>query len=146
MEKGFAEFGQVTAASIQYVSGYVTKKMKDDNCDHVVKPFVRMSLKPGIGHQFLADHVDQIARDEGFYLRGKFYRIDSASLRFLIREELCPSRLLADVQLDNKELADLFANVYKKFTTKDKKDLDKELAMWYNIHNRLGDYLGRKRK
>lgn len=145
-QKGYAEFGDVDQASIQYVAGYVTKKLMSDNLEYPdAPPFIRMSLKPGIGRNFLLSHADQVQRDGGFYLRGKFYLIDSVSLRFLIRECALPASLLPDIQLHNKEIAELVKNQYKLVTDKDKIELDKTLALWYNRQHRLGDIYGRKK-
>lgn len=143
-DKGFAEFGQVTPASIQYVAGYVTKKLKADNDKHDVKPFVRMSLKPGIGHNFLLKNKDIIARDSGFYLKGRFYRVDSDSLRFLIREDAISGSVRSHLSFLNDEYARIIANQYKFVSNLDKRVLDKTLAKCYSIANRLGDIYGRK--
>lgn len=140
---GFAEFGTCDQASIQYVAGYVAKKYKTDNIHPEAPPFVRMSLKPGIGRLFLEKHVDQIERDGGFYLRGKFYTVDSASLRYLIKECSLLFRLLPEIQLQNKEIAELLSNQYKLVSNLDKDTLDKTLAKCYNIRNRLGDIYGK---
>lgn len=141
---GFAEFGMVTPASIQYVAGYVTKKLKADRSSHKVQPFVRMSLKPGIGHKFLLKNADKIARDEGFYLNGKFYRVDAASLRFLLREEKIDSYHTELIKEKQAKVAEMLSNQYKLVSNVDKRDVDKTLAMWYNTVNRLGNIYGRK--
>ena len=141
---GFAEFGMVTPASIQYVAGYVTKKLKADRCNHKVQPFVRMSLKPGIGHNFLLKNADKIARDEGFYLNGKFYRVDSVSLRFLLREDKIDSYHTEMIKEKQAQVAELLTNQYKLVSSADKRDVDKTLAMWYNTVNRLGNLYGKK--
>lgn len=138
-KKGFAPFGSVDAASIQYVAGYVTKKQKQENKEHPdAPPFIRMSLKPGIGRKFLLEHLETIKRDHGFYLRGKFYQIDSDSLRFLIKECSLPDDLIEYHRAKNEYIAELVAKQYKLVTDKDKIDLDKTLASWYNVRNRLG--------
>lgn len=86
-DKGYALFGFVSPASINYVAGYVVKKFRKSS-DKAVPPFIRMSTKPGIGNKFLLAQSDNIQRDGGFYLRGKFFKLDSDSVRFLVRQNV----------------------------------------------------------
>lgn len=49
---GFSTVEDCTDGSIQYVCRYVMKKLLPDYQDVQVPPFIRMSLKPGIGYQY----------------------------------------------------------------------------------------------
>lgn len=70
---GFSFDGSATLKSMTYVGGYVMKT--GDNKDH--RPFVRMSLKPGIGF----DRIDQMAKASPKDLKSwpHDYRIDGKS-------------------------------------------------------------------
>lgn len=64
---GFVHFGTVSASSIGYVCGYVTKKLKGAYYREQgkVPEFSRMSLKPGIGSNGLKQLVDFFHTREG---------------------------------------------------------------------------------
>lgn len=71
--KGFVDLGTVTKDSIDYCSGYVTKKMTRKNNDFQkaylgdrVPEFARMSLKPGIGALAIDSIADAFKPDYGF--------------------------------------------------------------------------------
>lgn len=69
--KGNAIVEAVTPGSIAYVSGYCVKKQRDPYFEsYPVKPFINMSRKPGIGFQWVLDHMDTI-RDT-FKVSGYF--------------------------------------------------------------------------
>lgn len=81
---------EVTPGSIAYVSGYVDKKQSDPFWDsYPVKPFITMSRKPGIGMQWLVDHLDVIKATKKVY--GRFaddVRASSASLPKAFKDKL----------------------------------------------------------
>ncbi|MCQ2795628.1 MAG: hypothetical protein MJ214_05490 [Bacilli bacterium] len=64
---GFSMVGEVTYASCGYVARYCQKKMYING---KYKAFSLMSLKPGIGYQFLSDNFDKIYDTDKVY--GKF--------------------------------------------------------------------------
>lgn len=81
---------EVTPGSIAYVSGYVEKKQNDPNWHfYSIKPFITMSRKPGIGMEWLADHMDVIKATKKVY--GRFaddVRATSASLPKAFKDKL----------------------------------------------------------
>lgn len=83
---GLASFGEVTAASAMYVAQYTTKKLltSDELLEGRTPPYIQMSRRPGIGHQYLIDHAEEIANDGGVYLNGKFIRINRYMLKTLL--------------------------------------------------------------
>lgn len=69
---GFVKVGSVTHDSIQYVTGYITKKLFGDMAESVygnrVPPFSLMSQ--GLGLRFVQDHAEQLKLNLGFTLGG----------------------------------------------------------------------------
>lgn len=61
---GFSTVGEVTFDSAAYVARYTLKKSKADLREFEAKdlkpPFVNMSRRPGIGHDWLVNNVDQV--------------------------------------------------------------------------------------
>lgn len=76
---GIVSIDPATEASIAYVAGYVTKKVKDKKDWYkergVLPEFVLMSRKPGIGEQYMRDHFDKLKRDGFIKKRGLHYSL-----------------------------------------------------------------------
>lgn len=104
---GIANFGYVTPASCMYVAQYQLKKLIDGDdslYSHKVKPFVRMSRRPGIGAAYIEAHRDEIIRDQGVYLDGKFLHVD----RFILR------KLFSDEERDSAQVVNFLFDLHKK--------------------------------
>lgn len=73
-KRGTAQIGQVTFESCAYVSRYIVKKQlgatghQYADCG-IEPPFVRMSLKPGIGYDWYEEHFDQIYLYDNYILK-----------------------------------------------------------------------------
>lgn len=80
-DKGFVHFGNVTEQSGNYVARYTLKKVKGKDAkehyeDLGIEPeFAIMSLKPGIGTQFMAQFRSDLLRDEAIMSRSGFVRM-----------------------------------------------------------------------
>lgn len=69
---GLYELNYADEGCIAYTAGYVYKKQLSLISDkHKVKPFIKASLKPGIGYQYLLDHCDSILKTKKVYFNGK---------------------------------------------------------------------------
>lgn len=84
---GIASIGRVTPQSIAYVCGYVSKKIGDPDT------FNLMSTRPGIGHNWLKRHKDNLRRNGHTTLDGrelpiprKYLEWESTYLQQLIKE------------------------------------------------------------
>lgn len=66
---GNVSIAPVTMASICYVCGYVTKKMSDPDT------FNLMSRRPGIGHDWLKKHAEDLARTGTVTIEGREYPV-----------------------------------------------------------------------
>lgn len=137
-DKGFASFGSVTPASMQYVAGYVTKKFRKDN-QKEVPPFIRMSTRPGIGNRFLLDHKDSIIRDGGFCLKGRFYALDGDSFRFMIRNGFMSEDDQIISRIKKSRIADIRSRMSALLFPSDSRLSDRILAAKYALDNRLWD-------
>lgn len=67
-EFGHIFIGDVSAESIAYVAGYVTKKQElidslPEEFQHAHLPFIVMSRKPGLGYDFFAKFTDDFIHD-----------------------------------------------------------------------------------
>lgn len=73
--KGLCPIGEVTFQSCAYVSRYIMKKQYGDDAKvyadcGILPPFLRMSLKPGIGYKWYQDNYDKILED-GYILLNR---------------------------------------------------------------------------
>lgn len=130
---GFAEFSPVSDATLSYVAGYVTKKLGSDGN---LASFCRMSLKPGIGYNFIRDHIDSIRRDHGFYLRGKFIPVDRYCLRVLEKDFGMSVSEIASIKLDKAVRAQSFKDQYN--SSLPQRINDRRLADAFLRHKKCG--------
>lgn len=75
--KGFVEVGSLTFESAMYCSKYILKADSNNpNCTKLVVPennapvFHCMSLKPGIGAEYIKSHLDDIFETDAVYFNG----------------------------------------------------------------------------
>lgn len=66
---GFCPFSEVSWKAVFYSAKYMQKALP---CNHDVKPFVRMSLKPGIGYDSI---TESMIKDQHVYVNGRSYPI-----------------------------------------------------------------------
>jgi hypothetical protein len=77
-QKGNVFIGSMTMSSACYIAGYCVKKMGDpDTCSS-------MSLKPGLGHDWIKEHYDDVRRAGSIIVEGKEVPVPK---RFLIWAE-----------------------------------------------------------
>ena len=72
--RGTAQIGQVTFESCAYVSRYIVKKQLGVTSSQyadcgIIPPYVRMSLKPGIGYSWYKEHFEQIYLYDNYILK-----------------------------------------------------------------------------
>lgn len=71
--KGYVSVGSVTYESCAYVGRYVTKKMGESRLDYdllgILPEFTLMSRKPGIGYEYIMDHLDKIYETDEIHLK-----------------------------------------------------------------------------
>ena len=69
---GLYELSFANETTIAYTAGYVFKKQLDlDKDNHIQKPFISSSDKPGFGYQYLLNHEESILRTKKVYVNGK---------------------------------------------------------------------------
>lgn len=77
---GICSIGEVTFESAGYVARYSLKKLRDDQYPGLVRPYLTMSRRPGIGSRFIEAHGKQIVRQDFIISNGhqsgvpRFYR------------------------------------------------------------------------
>lgn len=77
---GYCTFGEVTFESANYVARYTLKKLGDDQLPGLVRPYLTMSRRPGIGSGWIAKYGRQVANKDKIIINGKpsgvprFYR------------------------------------------------------------------------
>lgn len=64
-EKGYAYIQEFTIETAAYTAGYVNKKLDD-----VKSGFILMSKKPGIGEQYILDHLNEIFTNTHIVTKG----------------------------------------------------------------------------
>lgn len=70
---GFISVGELNFKTAKYTAKYLQKL---NHCpDGCLKPFLCMSLKPGIGYDYFIKHYDEIIKNDGIYYQGKKYKI-----------------------------------------------------------------------
>lgn len=76
--KGFVEVGSLTFQSALYCSKYILKQDPDNSkCTKIFVPankapvFHRMSLKPGIGADYIKSHLEQLFESDAVYINGE---------------------------------------------------------------------------
>jgi len=74
---GIISIQDVTMASCCYVAGYATKKLNDPDT------FVRMSTRPGLGHDWLDKYEDEIRRLGGVVIDGRLYPVPKRYMDWL---------------------------------------------------------------
>lgn len=104
---GHTHLGQVTAASAEYVAGYTVKKINGalaaDHytvCDaygelhELVPEFGRMSLKPGIGADWLKRYWPEVVAHDGIHLNERRVAVPRYFNK-LLKSEIAPDRMEA---------------------------------------------------
>lgn len=66
---GFSSIGLLSPEACCYTARYSMKKI--GSYDDYSKEFILMSLRPGLGHKYVVEHIDQLLDDGQFYL-GEF--------------------------------------------------------------------------
>lgn len=120
---GFVSIGKITLDSARYVAKYLCKI---DPRPHDVKPFVGMSLKPGLGYAAI-ESLD--LNSSKLYVNGQIYRIPNYYLNVLEKEGvnveiikarrrsvagvdqpklIMPADIAAGSDLNEKKINDLF--------------------------------------
>lgn len=72
--RGTCQIGQVTFESCAYVARYVVKKLKGDGAQQYIDtgtlpPYSRMSRRPGIGHDWYLEHLNEIYNTDNYFLK-----------------------------------------------------------------------------
>lgn len=85
--KGFVLVGDLTLNSAKYCAKYLQKAVFKDNEDFEVKPFVSMSLKPGIGLSWFLENQHLLETDkiyhDGYYIKLPRYFLDYSEKKLL---------------------------------------------------------------
>lgn len=67
----------------RYVTGYMQKKLDQDDSEFYVKPYRVMSRKPAIGAKYFYDHVDSIKSTQKVYLDGQTVKVPQIFWKYL---------------------------------------------------------------
>lgn len=72
-KRGNVIVGSCTFESVEYVARYMLKKQKGDDrffymFNHIVPPFTRMSLRPGIGLKYYDEHKEEMYKLDELFL------------------------------------------------------------------------------
>ena len=69
---GFHTVGMLEPASICYCARYNTKKLNSSTLSKDKREFIIMSRRPGLGHNWLVSHIDDICNNLGTLYLGEF--------------------------------------------------------------------------
>lgn len=115
-KNGYAPFSAYSYKTGAYVARYITKKQKDSKILYeslnVLPPYATMSLKPGIGFNFMERHKDEYKETSKLYISDDSSSVEVGLPRYLRLklEEECPEGWLERkaVLADRKKFAEDF--------------------------------------
>lgn len=115
-QKGYAPFSAYSYRTGAYVARYITKKQRDSKIYYealnVLPPYATMSLKPGIGADFLERHKQEYLSTNKLYISDSSTSVEVGFPRYLRKklEEECPEGWLERkaVLADRKMFAEDF--------------------------------------
>lgn len=113
-QQGFASFGSLDDASAAYVAQYNVKKLVSglEVTDGRKSPYIMMSRRPGIGHEYIMRHAEDIKRNQGFYFKGKFVPIDRYMFKVLIKEGIMNYSDMYEINQKKADFADLASQFF----------------------------------
>lgn len=109
---GFVSVGDLTLQSAKYVAKYMQKQV---DYGDLKKPFIRMSLKPGIGANFIKNNL-QLLNTDKIYVQGNYIKLPRYYLKVanqnglgdleikknrVVKAQVCK---LSEEELQNKRL------------------------------------------
>lgn len=99
---GFVSVGELTLQSAKYVAKYMQKQV---DYGDLKKPFIRMSLKPGIGANFIKNNL-QLLNTDKIYVQGNYIKLPRYYLKVAGQDGL------GDLQIKKNRVVK--AQVYKR--------------------------------
>lgn len=81
---GFVSVGELTLQSAKYVAKYMQKQV---DYGYLRKPFIRMSLKPGIGANFIKNNL-QLLNTDKIYVQGNYIKLPRYYLKVASQQGL----------------------------------------------------------
>lgn len=98
---GYISVGELNFKTAKYTAKYLQKL---NNCpDGCLKPFLCMSLKPGIGFNYFIKNYNDIIKNDGIYYLGKKYKIP----KYFMSKYSIDLQLIANGSLDDIKQARL---------------------------------------
>lgn len=106
-KNGYILVSHLTEQSARYCAFYLQKQLYafcDDN--NIARPFVKMSLKPGIGYDWCVRNIDKLILDPHIYYQGKAYHLPRYFVKIIDKlrpGELDKNNFIRIVPFEDKE-------------------------------------------
>jgi hypothetical protein len=81
-QNGFVSVGEVNLYTAKYVAKYMQKQV---DYGDLKKPFIRMSLKPGIGYNYFVNNL-QLLQTDKVYVKGNYVKLPRYYLKVASRQ------------------------------------------------------------
>lgn len=134
---GFNMVGNVEQKSIDYVTGYVRKKLYGKRADEeykgLVAPFLLCSK--GIGKRYALDHRDEILKNEGVVINGRNHGINRYFWKLLELDDDYLNKIMSKRQ-HNIDVEVMVRGLSDNYDYQDKKQREANLLAKEKLFNR----------
>lgn len=137
-EKGFVSVGMLEPSSICYTARYNSKKLHEGLMSKEHREFLLMSRRPGLGYNYILEHLDDILENNGSLYLGDF-GIKNASRYILDIISRTNLEAVEAIKEDKVALAKklLFDSIYKSGVSNINQFMEKSLNVALENEKRL---------